>query len=212
MLSVWLTQFIFGFGSSVSKLADKVKNALDALGALLVSFFTEQMSAMSAVAAYGLQLLVKSATLVSVTANLGAFILRVAVPAWIANAINSVVAWVKQYVGPLINEVRAAIDSVLHWAEAQVAHLIQDAIDLKNWAIAEFNSVIHTLNWVFDKVTQLLTDPTVLANWLLVALWNVSVTWIQQHAESIGRWALGTAIKTAIRSAGIIEDVLVEIF
>lgn len=204
---------LFGRGySSLKDLANDIRNAITNAVNAFISVFVGWVSAgvdivQSVFYAYG-----GFVQYLGALARFGGRILYGVVPALLAKAFDSAVSYVERRVTDVFNYVVQRVAEVIAWAQ-------QAYNDLRTWAAGQVTSIlayIHDmvvlLNDVAKRVYALLTNPRALADWVagevIGALWR----WAVGNADALARIALGMALSGAIKLAGVLEQVIADVF
>lgn len=207
----WLTDLIpFGLGT-VDKLTEKLKNLVATLWSALVSFFTEQMNAAAYVGREAEYVVSQSIDLAYAVYQLGWWLAYKSLPSWAQNIITQLVQWTTEFVTRLVDSALYQLGQLAQWAEGQLAKARAEVLSFVAGLRQDINSIYDVLVWVRDKVVQLLTDPSALAQWIFQPLISYAMQWARDNAVALGRWALGSAVSMAVRGAGYLEDLIVQI-
>lgn len=208
----WLIPIIASKASSVQDLANKVWTAITNLKNVLVDLFVHWV--------WSVIYLMQAAGHLAggVIEFLGAVRWKLdgILVVWLPNAIASALNTAEAYAGRLINDLRGYVDALV----TNAIHLAQQLIgDLSAWARAQVASIVDTVNRVITllndvarRVYQLLTDPRALADWVAGNIVQAVFRWIVGNAESLARWGFSVAIRGAIGAAGLLEQVIVDLF
>lgn len=208
----WLIPIIASRVTSVQDLANKVWTAITDLKNVLVDLFVHWVWSV-------IHLMQGVGHLAGgVLAFLGAVrwkldgILVVWLPQAIARAINTAVSYTDRLIadvrGFVVAEINAAVsfarqlvNALAAWAQAQVASIVD-----------HIGKIVALLNAVARLVAKLLTDPRAMADWIAGNIVQAVFRWIVGNAEAIARWGFSMAIRGAVGAAGLLEQIIVDVF
>lgn len=198
--------------TGLSNLARKVYSATDSLWLTLVALFTGTVKAALFLATAGATLAANAGFFGAVLVRYLFWLGKTRVPALISVAIGKLTSLTLRLIRDVTTLIHVTAQGIVSWATKELGKLDGLLNSFKSWATGQVRSIITLLNWVRDRVVALLTDPSALAAWVFIPLWHYLTRYVNDHAEMLGRWILANAIRAAMSTASVIEDVIVSIF
>lgn len=197
-----------GFVDFANDVRNAITNAIQILINQFVAWTTAGINLLNATGNLVSAILGFSGTLVNLLFRFA----LVYIPNAIASAVSQAFTWTEHRFADAVNFAQQRIAEVIAWAQ-------QAYNDLRTWITGQVASIIAyihdmavLLNDVARRVYALLTNPRALADWvageIIGALWR----WVVGNADTLARLVLGMAVSGALKLAGLLEQVIADVF
>ena len=208
----WLIPIIANGPNTVADLSRRVLNMVNAFIAWLIGMFVRWVFAAVLLLYAFIHLATGVADYVIAVEGAVFRILYVRLPVALANAAQAAAHYAESLFSQAVGLARSLVSEAIALARSLVGQLTAYVLaEVANIA-GRIADIVRLLNTVATRVSQLLTDPRALADWIAGAIVQAVFRWVVGNAEALARWGLSVAIRGAIGAAGLLEQVIVDVF